>query len=122
MTTAPSGGIVNTLPSRLTTERLVYQIDPARADLALEFKAKPSGPHSAELQKVLNVMRWQPNDGKHVLVSDLAGNWYLGQLPGRRGVEVSIDESVSFESLEAGMWHLFKLRWEYQTGHKLEGE
>lgn len=99
----------------------MYQIDPERTDLAREFKASPVGPHSSELQKVLNVMRWQPNDGKYVLVATDAGDaWCLGRLPGRRGVKVEIDEDVRFDTIDAGLWHLFKLRWKYQTGHDLE--
>ena len=101
----------------------MYKIDPNRTDLALEFKAKPLGPHSAELQKALNVMRWQPNDGKYVLVSTDAGDaWCLGRLPGRRGIKVEIVADVRFDNFDAGLWHLFKLRWKYQTGQELAVE
>lgn len=101
----------------------MYQIDPDRTDLAREFKASPLGPHSAELQKVLNVMRWQPNDGKYVLVATDEGDaWCLGRLPGRRGIKVEIDEDVRFDDIDAGWWHLFKLRWSYQTGRELAVE
>ena len=96
------------------------QIDPNRTDLALEFKAKPIGPHSDELQKVLNVMRWQPNEGKYVLVRTDAGDaWCLGRLPARRGLEVEIFTDIRFEDHAQGLWHLFKLRWKCQTGQEL---
>ena len=42
-------------------ELAMYKIDPGRTDLAEEFRRNPFGPHSAELQKVLNVMRWEPS-------------------------------------------------------------
>ena len=101
----------------------MYRIDPNRTDLALEFKAKPLGPHGAELQKMLNVMRWQPNDGKYVLVhTDTRDAWCLGRLPPRRGLEVEIFEDIRFEDYGEGVWHLFKLRWKYQTGRDLEVE
>jgi hypothetical protein len=35
----------------------MFTIDPRRADLAREFKRCPFGPHSPELQAVLNVLR-----------------------------------------------------------------
>jgi len=39
---------------------MAYHLDPARTDLALEFKARPFGRHSAELQRVLNLFRSAP--------------------------------------------------------------
>jgi hypothetical protein len=35
----------------------MFEIDPRRTDLALEFKRRPFGPHSPELQAVLDVLR-----------------------------------------------------------------
>src|SRR5262249_61574990 len=35
----------------------MFAIDPTRLDLAREFKRSPFGPHSPELQAVLNVLR-----------------------------------------------------------------
>ena len=43
-------------------------IDPERVDLAQEFYRNPWGPHSAELQRILNVMRAAPVAGKHVIL------------------------------------------------------
>ena len=97
------------------------KIDPHRTDLALEFKANPYGPHSDELQKYLNVMRWQPKAGKYVLISTDAGDaWCLGRLPAKRGQRVEIFEDVCFQNHAQGLWHLFKCRWKYQTGQELE--
>jgi hypothetical protein len=98
----------------------MYKIDPARTDLAEEFKAKPFGPHGAELQKVLNVMRWEPLEGKYVLVCTKPHKeWCLGQLPGKRGVPVKLYEDVTFGDLGDAEWHIFKLRWKKHTGQDL---
>lgn len=97
------------------------KIDPSRTDLALEFKANPYGPHSDALQKILNIMRWQPKEGKHVLVSTDAGDaWYLGRLPAKRGLPVEIFDDMCFDDHTQGLWHLFKHRWKFQTGQELE--
>ena len=62
------------------------KIDPSRTDIAHEFKARPYGPHSPDLQKVLSVMRWRETPGKYVLVETPVPNqWVLGRLPARRG-------------------------------------
>jgi len=51
----------------------MYRIDPARADLAREFKERPLGVHSAELEKVLLILRWGSVRGKSLIVN-LPGN------------------------------------------------
>ncbi|MBN35201.1 MAG: hypothetical protein CMM46_10585 [Rhodospirillaceae bacterium] len=100
----------------------MYKIDPAKTELAEEFKANPFGPHSAELQKVLNVMRWEPMEGKHVLVNTVPHKeWCLAQLPGKRGVPVTLHEDVKFTDLGEAEWHIFKIRWKKHTGVELEG-
>ena len=38
----------------------MHRVDPARLDLAREFKSNPTGPHSPELQKLLKLLRWEP--------------------------------------------------------------
>jgi hypothetical protein len=35
----------------------VYRFDPSRLDLAREYKARPFGEHSPDLQYLLNLMR-----------------------------------------------------------------
>ncbi len=98
-------------------------IDPARTDLAWEFRANPFGPHSAELQQVLSIMRWKENHGKYVLVETGTRNrWVLGRLPKRRGLRVEIFENLVFADYAEGLWHLFRLRWEEHTDRTLEEE
>ncbi len=45
----------------------MFRIDPARTDLAREFKGRPFGIHSADLQAVLNYMRTHPAKGNYLL-------------------------------------------------------
>ena len=99
------------------------KIDPSRTDLAHEFKAKPYGPHSPELQQVLSVMRWRETPGKHVLVEVPAlSQWVLGRLPASRGEPVEVYDQTVFDRQEDGLWHLFKIRWEEHTGQRLEAK
>ncbi len=99
----------------------MYKIDPRRTDLAAEFRSKPFGPHSAELQKVLNVMRWEPIEGKFILVNTVPyKEWCLAQLPGKRGVPLTFHDDVKFDNLADGEWHIFKLRWKKHTGEDLD--
>jgi hypothetical protein len=98
----------------------MYKIDPAKTELAREFKDKPFGPHSAELQKVLNVMRWEPVEGKYVLVNTVPHKeWCLAQLPGKRGIPVKLHEDVKFTDLGEAEWYIFKMRWKKHTGQDL---
>ena len=46
----------------------MYEIDPSRLDLAHEFKAKPYGEHSPDLQYLLNLMRRPRDQPFHLLV------------------------------------------------------
>ena len=46
----------------------MYQINPEDKHLVEEFRAKPIGHHSADLQKLLNVFRGAEMAGKYVLV------------------------------------------------------
>ena len=70
----------------------MFQIDPRRRELAAEFKATPFGPHSGDLQQVLNLMRAQPLPGRYILVTLTPHReWALARLgpatqrPGRAG-------------------------------------
>lgn len=96
------------------------RIDDSRIDLAREFRANPFGRHSADLQRILNIMRSAPVKGKHVLVSLKPHERYaLGQLTGDPADPVRVFEDRVFDSLEEGEWHVFKLRWKLHTGKEL---
>ncbi len=46
----------------------MYRFDANRLDLAREYKARPFGEHSPDLQYLLNLMRTRETAGRHVLV------------------------------------------------------
>ena len=94
-----------------------YRIDASRTDLVREFRERPFGPYSPDLQHVLNRMRWSPLAGRHVLVTRVPHQeWVLATLTGRRGDGPVVDESRVFHSLAEAEWAVFRLRWETLTG------
>jgi hypothetical protein len=97
----------------------MYKVDPDAVHLAQEFKAKPIGKHSAELQKILNLFRGEPQKDKYVLVcTEPHKRWVLGQLTGVRSDPVQLTNHA-FDKLEDAEWHVFKLRWKKYTGRDL---
>lgn len=97
----------------------MFEIDPSRLDLAQEFKRKPFGRHSADLQRVLNRMRSEPFEGHYVLLRDgRFGPWKLAQL-GRRPQDPMALTGHVFEDRRQAEWTVFKLRWQRLTGQEL---
>ena len=95
----------------------MYKIQQHRIDLAREFKNKPLGPHSAELQKVLNVMRWQESQDKRTVVCLESGKrWCVGFLNTERLQPIEVDESMIFDNIEDCYWDIFRHRWKDHTG------
>ena len=100
----------------------MIEIDPRRLDLAREFKARPFGVHSPDLQAVLNRMRGAPPQGKHcLLMSKPHAEWLLARLTGEP-LRPEVVPGFVFSSLEEAEWAVFKLRWTDLTGHSLEQE
>lgn len=96
-------------------------IDPERVDLAREFCRNPWGPHSAELQRILNVMRAAPVAGKHViLMSGPYRRWAVARLTGVRGEPAENIEGLSFDNPEDAERAVFRLRWKAHTGQRLD--
>jgi N,N-dimethylformamidase len=97
----------------------MYQIDPTRLDLAEEFRRKPYGRHSAELQRILNRMRSEPFEGHYVLLRDgRLGPYRLGQF-GTTPAEPITPTGHVFASVREAEWVVFKLRWKRLTGQDL---
>jgi N,N-dimethylformamidase len=95
-------------------------IEPDRLDLAREFKAQPFGPHSRDLQKVLNIMRWMPKAGKPVIVCTKSyEEWCIGELPADRGTPVTVQHDRKYDDHGEAFWQVFKRRWQLLTGHEL---
>ena len=98
-----------------------YPVDPERVDLARQFRERPLGPHSPDLQHIVNRMRWSPLAGRHVLVTRVPyREWVLATLTGRRGDGPVIDEKQVFHTLADAEWAVFKLRWQAITGRTLD--
>ena len=101
----------------------MFQIDPRRRELAAEFKAKPFGPHSGDLQQVLNLMRAESLPGRHILVTMVPHReWALARLGPPRSGKVEMVEGVRYQSPEAAEWDIFKRRWQALTGEDLDLE
>lgn len=100
-----------------------YKINRANKHLVEEFRAKPIGLHSPDLQKILNVFRGEAIEGKYVLVCTKPHErWVLAQLPSpaRRGEPLKMHHNQVFHSIEDAEWEVFKLRWHKYTGEHLE--
>ena len=101
----------------------MFRIDPARVELAAEFKARPFGPHSGELQRVLNLMRSQGLAGRYALLTLVPHReWALIRLGAARGGRFEVVEGVRYGSAEEAEWDVFKRRWQELTGRALAME
>jgi hypothetical protein len=97
----------------------MYDIDPKRIELAAEFKARPYGEHSPDLQYLLNLMRKPRGEPFHVLVMTVPGEqWTLAVMEPGAPAPARLTNTV-FTSLEEAEWHVFKLRWQALTGAEL---
>jgi hypothetical protein len=97
-------------------------IDPKRRDLVTAFCENPQGPHSPELQRLVNALRFETNmTGKYVVVTTKPhAEWTLAQLPGARNTALIMHPDRVFTSLDDAERAIFKLRWESATGETLD--
>jgi hypothetical protein len=100
--------------------RLTSRIDPRRVDLAREFRAKPFGGHSVELQQILHLMRAGPITGRHFLyITRPHREWTLARMSDTPPLRPILTGPV-FDDLAAAEWHVFKLRWHELSGAALD--
>ncbi len=98
-----------------------YKISNSDLTYAEEFKNQTFGYHSPGLQRVLNVLRGGPLEGKLVLiVIEPYKRWALGQLTSKQGDPVKLMEDQEFTNLEQAEWAVFKMRWKLHTGKELK--
>lgn len=98
----------------------MHKIDPSRLDLAREFRDRPFGPHSVELQKVLKILRWDPFEDRIIAVQMRHGGpWYLARSTGRKGSPVHVFDGKGFTTPAEAQWAIFRARWERHTGQPL---
>jgi len=95
----------------------VFKIDSSRADLAAAYKANPSDPYpSADLQKLLQRLRWGDVRGRAIIVNTVRGKeWRLAKLGPRRGTPVVLGETA-YGSYRDALWACFRARWKEVTG------
>lgn len=87
------------------------------AALAGEFKAAPSGPYSADLQKVLQLLRWGHARGRTIIVCTKPyAEWRLGRMGAKRGMKVEVSDDQVFTDHDAAVWACFRARWLEVTG------
>ena len=98
------------------------EIDATRRDLVEAFMNNPRGPHSPELQRLVNKLRFEPTmKDKYVVVCTKPhAEWTLAQLPGERGKPIRMHEGTVFTNLDDAERAIFKLRWEAHTGESLD--
>jgi hypothetical protein len=98
----------------------MFRIDPARVELAAEFKAHPFGPHSGDLHRLLNLMRAEPLPGRHALLTIVPHReWALIRLGAPRSGAFEVVEGVRYQSAAEAEWDIFKRRWQALTGQAL---
>lgn len=97
----------------------MMKIDPARTDLVREFCDNPAGPHSAELKRVLLVLREGSIRGKAAIASLGDGKGYcLAEIGMRRGDPIRYRDDRIFKRLGEAKVAVFLARWEQATGSK----
>jgi len=98
---------------RLHGDRLARVLDAHPLDeLVAEHAARPLGPHSDRLSRVLYLLRAVPVVGKYIIVRDPleASLWHIATITGRRaegGIELT---GRSSHSVEAAEHEIFLLR------------
>ncbi|MBV9521741.1 MAG: LamG domain-containing protein, partial [Alphaproteobacteria bacterium] len=95
----------------------MHRVDPARLDLAREFKERPLGPYSADLQKLLKLLRWEAVEDRFLAVQpEHEGPWFLARTTGTKGRPIEIFRSRPYPTMAEAHWAVFRKRWEKHTG------
>jgi hypothetical protein len=101
---------------RSSTGDIASNFDATRLDLAREFRAKPFGGHSVELQQLLHLMRAAPIEGRHFLyMTKPHAEWTLARMSDDQPLR-PILIGPAFTDLAEAEWHVFKLRWKARSG------
>lgn len=99
----------------------MMKLDPARTDLAREFRDHPFGPHSTDLRRLLLILRNGSIRGKTTIASLAPGKGYcLAEIGQRRGDPIVYHRDLKFDRLADAHRALFEKRWEQMTGQPLQ--
>ena len=117
-------------PTGPEREFINRKIDPSRTDLAQLYRNNPSGPHDAEVQDMLNIVRLQVANGALygagryvILCRKPHREWVIAEIQvDRRTDAVEVLDEPPFTRLEDAEWALFKLQWKRHTGQDLSIE
>ncbi len=95
----------------------MYKIDPTRTDLVEEFYKNPSGPHSLELARVVNLLRLLPMEERIIIVCTKPhAEWTLAKMPKARGDRMEYYDDLVFDDYDAAVRKVFQIRWQAATG------
>ena len=97
-----------------------YTITAADRQWIDEFRQQPIGPHSPNLQRLLNAMRGGSNEGRYCLIcTKPVQEWQLARMTGKRGKPPVPVEGEIFTDLREAEWAVFRRRWKEATGEDL---
>ena len=98
----------------------MLKIDPSSTEamsLARQFKSAPFGPYSADLQKMLHLLRWGFVRGRSIIICTVPyREWRLGRMGAKRGMNVETDDSQIFSDYSLAVWACFRARFQEVTG------
>lgn len=97
--------------------RLPERIGPHRLDLVEEFRQKPFGRHSPDLQALLDHMRGSPIHGKFfLLMVQPHERWALARFSREDPLEAELYGDEVFDDIEEAERYVFDLRWQFLFG------
>jgi hypothetical protein len=92
------------------------EFTPQELEAIAEFQCKPVGQHSPFLQRLINVMRGEPVEGKYVLLCTKPHReWVLAQMNGR-AKPLTVHWNRVFHDLGEAEFEIFKLRYKRHFG------
>lgn len=92
-----------------------YKIQPQDEILFNEFMQNPLGPHSPQLQRILNLFRGCGELRYGLLVTKPHNEWVLVSIH-EPGTELEIHHDHVFSNLADAEREIFLRRWEYHLG------
>ena len=94
-----------------------YEISDPDGRLVAEFRDRPMGFRSAELQRVLLKMQIDPRCPNYVLFCRIPHKeWLIGRMAPRAGDPILLEEDRVFASVEDAEWAVFQRHWKLLTG------
>ncbi|MEQ9811980.1 MAG: hypothetical protein RLO50_04305 [Azospirillaceae bacterium] len=87
-----------------------------------EFRIRPFGQHSADLQALLDRFRAEPIEGKPFLyMVEQHRRWALAHFSTTRPLTWTVERDTVFTRIEDAEWHVFRRRWQDRYGFDPEG-